>query len=650
MDRKSHSRKMIRNFGNGLYGRSPADNAGTGRARGREALKLICGSTAAALLLAFVFYMGIYFRTAVQTQDSQGTLREISPLRVCRLLEGESTLWQCWAQENGTGGHTWREAAFGSPLKEGWGSFGSVNGTLTEQVEGRPVQNLLRLRLPEGKSVPVYFFRTEFQAENVEEIRQLTGRIFCDDCAVIRLNGRLVYAVNPPVHGFDEQGYGAKRTYGAPLEEKFVISDTSALKEGTNVLAVELHQANSNSSDIYFDLDYLEASSEQAESAGQSVDTAGLVLEQAETSDHMYVNWLTDRKSAFAIMWREKDAAAYGGGQSALMGRWDTGIKDRYTYNGDIFGLLPQTEYEYKIRDLASGMESPEMSFRTGSEEAFSFGFAGDPQIGAEDTAADGTAWEKALEKTLEMEEEIDFLVTAGDQADSSDLEKAMDEFAAFREPGLLKKIPLAVNMGNHESGENGMDYQFARLYENDLRDYFFVRGGALFYAINTNNKEYGEHIKALETAIREWEPRWVIVTMHYSIFGGKERSGDSAVYGARKAYAQAFSDLDVDLVLSGHDHLYARTFYMKGEESSGKDGGEKAAGEVLYVSGGSVTGSKFYEQGDVDYPYLAFTQRPEETLLTFISVDTSRIRIEVRRISDGETVDQCEITKGEGS
>lgn len=634
MDKKRYLRKNIRDSDKERY---------------REAVKLILGSAAAMLLLVFVFFMGIYFHTAKQTHDSKGTLRELTPIRSCKLLEGNRALWQYWAQENETPAHNWRENFDDSPSwKTGRGSFGSANGTLTEQVENRPVQNLLRLRLSEGKTVPVYYFRTEFQAEDVDEFRQLTGRIFCDDCAVIWLNGRPVYAVNPPAHGFDAQGYGAKRAYEAPLEERFVITDTSALKEGANVLAVELHQANSNSSDIYFELDYLEASSEPAEHVEQGLDTAGLVLEIGETPDRMHVNWLTDRKSAVAIMWREKDAAAYGQWQSALMGRWDTGTESRYTYNGDMSGLFPQTEYEYKLRDLAAGQESPEMTFRTGGEEAFSFVFAGDPQIGAEDTTADGRAWDKALEKALEIEPETAFFVTAGDQVDSSDPEEAMKEFAAFREPALFKRIPLAVNMGNHESGENGMDYQFQRLYENDLHDYFFVRGGALFYAVNTNNKEYEEHIKALETAIRQWEPRWILVTMHYSIFGGKKREADSSVYEARTAYAQAFSDLGVDLVLSGHDHLYARTFYMEGEESSGKDGGEKAAGEVLYVSGGSATGNKFYKQNDTDYPYLAYTQKPGEEILTFISVDATGIRIEARRISDGQTVDRCEIIYGD--
>lgn len=634
MNRRRHSRRIIRD---------------SDKKKCRETVKLISGSAAAMLLLMFVFFMGIYFPMAMRAYDSQGTLREFTPMQSCNLLEGNSTLWQYWAQETETPKQNWRETFTDSPSwKTGQGSFGSINGTLTEQVENRPVQNLLKLRLAEGRTVPVYYFRTEFQAENVKELRRLTGRLFCDDCAVIWLNGSLVYAVNPPAHGFDARGYGAKRAYGAPLEEKFVISDTSALKEGTNVLAVELHQANSNSSDIYFELDYLEASSKPGERTEQDLDTAGLVLEMAETPDRMHVNWLADRKSACAIMWRKKDDGAYGQWRSALMGRWDTETEDRYIYNGDMSGLLSQTEYEYKLRDLAAGQESPVMTFHTGGEDSFSFVFAGDPQIGAGDRAADSGAWDKALERALEMEPETGFFVTAGDQADSSDPEEAMKEFAEFRKPVLFKRIPVAVNMGNHESGENGMDYQFERFYENDLHDYFFIRGGTLFYAVNTNNKEYGEHIKALEAAIRKWEPHWVLVTMHYSIFGGKERSADSSVYEARKAYAQAFSDLGVDLVLSGHDHLYARTFYMEGEESSGKDGGEKAAGEVLYVSGGSATGSKFYEQNDTDYPYLAFTQKPGEELLTFISVDTSRIRIEARRISDGETVDRCEIIYGD--
>ena len=701
MSRHRHSRRRFRDFFQALPGSAKGGRTVAQRDRFREALKLACGSVGAAVLLVFVFYMAVYSRTAAQTQGSQGTLRDFSPLRVVSLTEGESALWQytadgesepdsregdsqegdawpgdhVWSEDNAWPmDHAWRKAPFdASSWKTGRGSFGSAGGTLTEQVKERPVQNLLALKRPEGKTVPVYYFRTEFQVTDAAELKQLRGRLFCDDCAVLYLNDSMIYAVNPPVHGFETEGYGAGRAYGAPLEERFVISDLSALAEGTNVLAVELHQANENSSDIYFELDYLEASNEsvepfgesledagrdlsetgaasgKAQPVGESLDTTGLVLEVGEASDGIYANWLTDRKSAVALMWREKDGRADGPWQSALMGRRPAGTKNQYVYRGMMSGLSAQGEYEYKLKDLASGTESRETAFCTAGEEAFSFVFAGDPQIGAENVGADGAAWEKALAQAVAIDPEIDFVVSAGDQADSSDPEKAMEEFAAFRAPSLLKFLPLAVNMGNHESSENGMDDQFERLYENDLYDYRFVRGDTLFYAINTNNKEYEKHIKGLERAIREQEPRWVIVTMHYSIFGGKERGGDSSVYEAREAYAQAFSDLNVDLVLSGHDHLYARTFYMEGAQSAGKDGGEKDAGEVLYVSGGSATGSKFYERGGEDDPYLAFSQQTGESIITFVSVDASQIRIRACRVSDGEVIDQCAIGKEEG-
>lgn len=677
MGRHRRSRRRFRDFFQALPGSAKGGRTVVQRDRFREALKLACGSVGAVVLLVFVFYMAVYFRTAAQTQGSQGTLRDFSPLRVVSLMEGESALWQytadgesepdfqegdsqerdawpgdrVWSEDNAWPmDHAWRKASFdASSWKTGRGSFGSAGGTLTEQVKERPVQNLLALKRPEGKTVPVYYFRTEFQVTDVAELKQLRGRLFCDDCAVLYLNGSMIYAVNPPVHGFETEGYGAGRAYGAPLEERFVISDLSALVEGTNVLAVELHQANENSTDIYFELDYLEASNESVEPFGESLDTPGLVLEVGEASDGIYANWLTDRKSAVALMWREKDGRSDDPWQSALMGRRPAGTKNQYVYRGNMSGLSAQGEYEYKLKDLASGTESRETVFCTAGEEAFSFVFAGDPQIGAENVSADGAAWEKALAQAVAIDPEIDFVVSAGDQADSSDPEKAMEEFAAFRAPSLLKSLPLAVNMGNHESSENGMDDQFERLYENDLHDYRFVRGDTLFYAINTNNKEYEKHIKGLERAIREQEPRWVIVTMHYSIFGGKERGGDSSVYEAREAYAQAFSDLNVDLVLSGHDHLYARTFYMEGAQSTGKDGGEKDAGEVLYVSGGSATGSKLYDRGDEDDPYLAFSQQTGEPIITFVSVDASQIRIRACRVSDGEVIDQCAIGKEEG-
>lgn len=57
---------------------------------------------------------------------------------------------------------------------------------------------------------------------------------------------------------------------------------------------------------------------------------------------------------------------------------------------------------------------------------------------------------------------------------------------------------------------------------------------------------------------------------MHYSMFSAGPHSDEEKILNLRKVYNEAFSELDVDLVLSGHDHLYARTYLMKGMKSTG--------------------------------------------------------------------------------
>lgn len=74
----------------------------------------------------------------------------------------------------------------------------------------------------------------------------------------------------------------------------FVISNLNSLKPGRNVLAVELHQRDQTSSDIYFDLKSLETSSET--SLSQTLDLSGLILEQGSKNDEVIVNWLTVKK------------------------------------------------------------------------------------------------------------------------------------------------------------------------------------------------------------------------------------------------------------------------------------------------------------------------------------------------------------------
>lgn len=110
-------------------------------------------------------------------------------------------------------------------------------------------------------------------------------------------------------------------------------------------------------------------------------------------------------------------------------------------------------------------------------------------------------------------------------------------EFVAFRYREVLKSIPVAVVWGNHESSQTGMDKQFER-FGGAEHNYYFTYRNVLFFAINTNSKNYEEQLEYLKKAIKSTSAEWTVVMMHYSMFGGKDRSQAESVMNTRAAYA----------------------------------------------------------------------------------------------------------------
>jgi len=107
---------------------------------------------------------------------------------------------------------------------------------------------------PGGKHVTTYF-RHSFQVGNPRLFRELHLEVLRDDGAVVHLNGQEVFRSNLPQGTLTPQTY-ASIALGEPDELTFVetVLNPALLVEGTNVLAVELHQATPGSSDISFDL------------------------------------------------------------------------------------------------------------------------------------------------------------------------------------------------------------------------------------------------------------------------------------------------------------------------------------------------------------------------------------------------------------
>ena len=103
------------------------------------------------------------------------------------------------------------------------------------------------------------YFRHTFTLASTNSIRALTLRLLRDDGAVVFLNGAEVFRSNMPT-GVVTQTTLALTPVPAPDESTFYYTaalDPARLVTGSNVVAVEVHQNATNSSDLSFDLQLL---------------------------------------------------------------------------------------------------------------------------------------------------------------------------------------------------------------------------------------------------------------------------------------------------------------------------------------------------------------------------------------------------------
>ena len=210
-------------------------------------------------------------------------------------------------------GDAWRDPTFDdSAWSTGAGQLGYGDGDEATLLE-----------FSSNDKLATTYFRTEFEATGVNQFNDLALRILRDDAAAVYLNGVEVYRddtlpVDAPYNFFA----GEESIVIEPAENVFneFDIDGNLLVEGTNLLAVEVHQSVPDSSDLSFDLS-LEANS-------------GAVTLLAEGSEWSY----RDDGSDQGVAWRETD---YDDGGwlmgAAQLGYGDgdevTPVNDRYGEN-----------------------------------------------------------------------------------------------------------------------------------------------------------------------------------------------------------------------------------------------------------------------------------------------------------------------------
>lgn len=374
--------------------------------------------------------------------------------------------------------------------------------------------------------------------------------------------------------------------------------------------------------------------------------TDSVILQQGNNSESIIVNWLTKEKGKYKVQYVKQGEDSRAEDYTDVMMESEAGeAEDVYCYKAVLKELDTDAKYIYRITSLDNSAVGKEYSFQTRQDsQDFSFLLMGDIQIGAGNKRNDAQGWENTLNMSKAAVADASFILSAGDQTDSSKYEEALSQYFMFRSPQILKEIPIAAVRGNHEEGSDLYDLQFRMTEQSENRDYYFQYENTLFICIDSNDKNYEAHRRFIREAVESTQHHWVIVMMHHPLFGGAEPG--RRIKALRKEYIQFFSDMDIDLVVSGHEHLYARSYIMEGNESTGKDGGVKTKGQTMYLAAGSSSGSKYDDEGGTIPSYIAFALPKTEAYFTGVKIGEKSMEITTYSSVDKRKIDSCTLKK----
>ncbi len=569
---------------------------------------------------------------------------------------------------------SWTKAGYDtSGWKTAKGSFGAKKGKKTALSGGYTPNTLLTQFKEDGSTdIEAYFFRTTVNIDDPSAIKKIEGSVLYDDSATVYINGT-------KVAGFDDSSITANLQYGgsnadAPQTGSISVTENiqKLLVKGDNVIAVEVHQGREGSSDIYFDMPSLTFStSSDSEDGGSSSDTDNTISsisisvgsDETERNFTWYSNAKKDGEVLIAKASEVKnDTMPANATSSKATVKEATNKSGYYSYQATASKLEKNCKYAYQV--VSGDAKSEINTFTTGSGSSFSFAFAGDPQIGASgSTVSDEDGWEKTLSLINSKSElsGIEFMLSAGDQVNRANDE---DQYEAYLNHSTLKDLPVATVVGNHDTSSVAYDEHFNVPNKSSYGtteasgDYYFVYNNTLFMALNSNNRSTSEHKAFMEEAISKTKNqniKWKIVTFHHSIYSVANHASESDILERRSQLSPVFKDLDIDVVLMGHDHVYCRTYMMDGvtpmtDASIYDDDNYSSITNpegILYVTANSASGSKYYTiQKDQDFNYAYVMNQERTPNISRVDISDNKFTITTYRTSDMSVVDTFTINR----
>ncbi|MCG8669616.1 MAG: metallophosphoesterase family protein [Pseudomonadales bacterium] len=305
-------------------------------------------------------------------------------------------------------------------------------------------------------------------------------------------------------------------------------------------------------------------------------------------------------------------------------------------------GLDPDTLYVYRVGD--GQVWSEWMQFRTAKDTVspFKFIYLGDAQNDLK------SRWSRVIRQAYSDMPKADFILHAGDLVNDANNDQEWGQW--FYATGwIYGSIPSIATPGNHEYDDRKLAKQwqphftFPKNGPNTPRlsetVYYLDYQGVRFISLDTGSMDSDPLVSTLQQSkwlqeVLEHNPnQWTIIFHHHPMRAAtKSRSGHILL---NLFFRQIYERYNVDLVLQGHDHAYARG------ESVSYFGNWAGRQSPMYVV--SVSGPKMYE-GGASWPAVG---GKNTQLYQLIELDGNQLKYQSYR-ADGVLFDEFKITKNE--
>ena len=332
---------------------------------------------------------------------------------------------------------------------------------------------------------------------------------------------------------------------------------------------------------------------------------------------HLTLPWAGDPRTTQTVTWKTDAAAAAGQVQyaeaakgyslprhaqtvTAALEPFSTNLGDMSIHSATLTGLRPGTRYVYRVGDGAAWSEPHTFVTAGAGGSTFKFLVFGDSQ------SINYEVWGTTLQQAYQANPDAVFLTNVGDLVDvGQDYAQWNAWFNAAQH--VIDAIPIMPVTGNHETytpehrfsmpvfftaqfklPANGPEALQGQVYSFDYGDVHFV-------VLDSQAGEEGRFVPDMLAQQQSWlekdlqatDKKWKIALVHKPPYNNKAPDGDS---GIRRSFVPLFDKYHVDVVFTGHDHVYARTYPLYDSVIV-----DSAAKGTVYVATGR-SGTKTYK------------------------------------------------------